>query len=241
MWENTVRFAEGSSPRRRAQGLRNGAAVAAGKGWGRWRALARWALAVTLLVCAPVLQAATLLVVGDSISAAYGVPAAKGWVALMETRAKRQVPGIRVVNASVSGDTSAGGLARLPALLRQHKPAIVIIELGGNDGLRGLRLKNTRQNLMQMVKLAQRADAKVLLLGIDLPPSQGAKYVRDFAAMYPAVAKATGAAYLPSFLAKVGVDPDMMQSDGIHPNSLGQPVLVDTVWPALAPMLSALK
>lgn len=196
---------------------------------------------MALLASANVASAATLLIVGDSISAAYGVPAAKGWVALLDARVQRKAPGTRVVNASVSGDTTAGGLSRLPALLRQHKPAIVIIELGGNDGLRGLRLKNTKQNLTQMVKLAQKSGAKVLLLGIDLPPSQGAKYVRDFSAMYPAVANATGAKLLPSFLAKVGVDPDMMQSDGIHPNSLGQPVMVDTVWPVLEPMLVALK
>jgi len=189
------------------------------------------------LLCASLAPAATLLVLGDSISAGYGVPPAKIWVKLLEQRLAAKGYSYQVVNAAVSGDTTAGGVSRLPAMLRQHRPEVVVIELGGNDGLRGLRLKNTRENLQAMVRMAQKSGAKVLLLGINLPPSQGVKYVNDFHAMYPSVSKATGAAFLPGFLEKVGTDPDMMQADGIHPNSLGQPVLVDTMWPALEPLL----
>lgn len=202
------------------------------------RVLVAGLVALAAWLVSSVALAGTVLVLGDSISAGYGVPAAKGWVKLLGERIGDAGYDYAVVNASVSGDTTAGALSRLPAALRQHRPDIVIVGIGGNDGLRGLRLKNTRENLVQIVKLSRKAGAQVLLLGMDLPPSQGAKYVRDFRDMYPAVARATGATFLPGFLVKVGTDPDMMQSDGIHPNTLGQPVLVDTVWPALLPMLS---
>lgn len=175
-------------------------------------------------------HAGTVLVVGDSISAAYGMPPDKGWVKLFEQRTQERGVPHAVVNASVSGDTTAGGLSRLPTLLRQHKPVLVIIGLGGNDGLRGLPLKTTQANLASMTKLARKAGAKVVLLGMDIPPNYGPKYTRDFRAIYPAVAKANGASLVPGFVATVGTDPEMMQGDGIHPNQWAQPALRDAVW-----------
>lgn len=182
-------------------------------------------------------QAGTVLVVGDSISAGYGVPAHKVWVNNLAEHVRKT--GHAVVNASVSGDTTAGGVSRLPSLLRQHRPMIVVLELGGNDGLRGLPMKATRANLSKMVQLSRNAGARVLLVGMDVPPNLGPAYAREFRELYPAVARAGGATLLPSFLADVAVDPDMMQADGIHPNSLAQPILADKVWKALAPMLKA--
>lgn len=184
-------------------------------------------------------QAGTVLVVGDSISAGYGMPTSKVWVKLLEARLVQKGYSQPVVNASVSGDTSAGGLSRLPSLLRQHRPAIVVLELGGNDGLRGMPVKVTRQNLTQMVRMAKHSGAQVLLLGIDVPPNYGPKYAKEFRDVYPGVARNTGAKLLPAFLAAVGADPDLMQADGIHPNSLAQPLLVDALWPVLEPMLKA--
>lgn len=204
----------------------------------------RAALAVLLLMSVIVgttttAQAGTVLVVGDSISAGYGMPTSKVWVKLLEARLVQKGYSHPVVNASVSGDTSAGGLSRLPSLLRQHRPAIVVLELGGNDGLRGMPVKVTRQNLTQMVRMAKRSGAQVLLLGIDVPPNYGPKYAKEFRDVYPGVARNTGAKLLPAFLAAVGTDPDLMQADGIHPNSLAQPLLVDALWPVLEPMLKA--
>lgn len=206
----------------------------------------RAALAVLLLMSVIVgttttAQAGTVLVVGDSISAGYGMPTSKVWVKLLEARLVQKGYAHPVVNASVSGDTSAGGLSRLPSLLRQHRPAIVVLELGGNDGLRGMPVKVTRQNLTQMVRMAKRSGAQVLLLGIDVPPNYGPKYAKEFRDVYPGVARNTGAKLLPAFLAAVGTDPDLMQADGIHPNSLAQPLLVDALWPVLEPMLKAAR
>lgn len=206
----------------------------------------RAALAVLLLLSVFVgtttaAQAGTVLVVGDSISAGYGMPTSKVWVKLLEARLVQKGYAHPVVNASVSGDTSAGGLSRLPSLLRQHRPAIVVLELGGNDGLRGMPVKVTRQNLTQMVRMAKRSGAQVLLLGIDVPPNYGPKYAKEFRDVYPGVARNTGAKLLPAFLAAVGTDPDLMQADGIHPNSLAQPLLVDALWPVLEPMLKAAR
>lgn len=199
-----------------------------------------FAVAFATGIAATDASAGTVLVVGDSISAAYGMPPDKGWVKLLENRSDEQGMPQRVVNASVSGDTTSGGLSRLPSLLRQHKPALVIIGLGGNDGLRGLPLKTTRGNLTEMVKLARRAGAKVVLLGMDIPPNYGPKYTREFREIYPAIAKAQGVALVPSFVAKVGTDPQMMQSDGIHPNQWAQPVLLDAVWKVAGPLLEAI-
>lgn len=183
---------------------------------------------------------ATLLVVGDSLSAEYGLARGSGWVELLQQRLKRERSKLQVVNASVSGDTTAGGRSRLPALLAQHQPRIVIVELGGNDALRGLPPAMTEANLSAMVRDAKAAGAKVLLLGMQVPPNYGQKYAQDFAAVFARVAKAEGAALLPFFLAGVADGPQadkLFQIDRIHPNAQAQPQLLDNVWPALKPLL----
>ena len=180
-----------------------------------------------------------LLVVGDSISAGYGLDNGRGWVALLAARMAHDFPAWRVDNASVSGDTTAGGLARLPALLRQQRPAVVIVELGGNDALRGLPLARTRDNLTRMIELAQRAGARTLLVGMQIPPNYGPVYTQRFAALFPDVARATGAALVPFLLAGIAERRDAFQADGIHPNAASQPALLANVWPRLAPLLRA--
>jgi acyl-CoA thioesterase-1 len=178
-----------------------------------------------------------ILVVGDSISAGYGLAAGSGWVDLLALRLKERGYPQRVINASISGDTTAGGRARLPALLGGHRPGIVVIELGGNDGLRGGNLKATRENLDAMVTAAQRAGAKVLLVGMQLPPNYGASYTRDFESLFATVAAAHKVALLPHFFAGFGERNEMVQPDRIHPAAAAQPLLLDNVWPLLQPML----
>jgi acyl-CoA thioesterase-1 len=183
---------------------------------------------------------APLLVVGDSLSAEYGLERGSGWVALLQQRLARDKIAIEVVNASISGDTTSGGRSRLPALLAQHKPGIVIVELGGNDALRGLPLKMTQANLLAMVQGAKAAGARVLVLGMQLPPNYGQNYAQDFANLFAGVAKAEGAALVPFFLAGVADGPDadkMFQADRIHPNAQAQPRMLDNVWPRLKPLL----
>ncbi len=178
--------------------------------------------------------------VGDSLSAEYGLPRGSGWVGLLQQRLAREKVAVEVVNASISGDTTSGGRSRLPALLAQHKPGIVIIELGGNDALRGLPLNMTRANLTAMVQEAKEAGASVLLLGMQLPPNYGQRYAQDFANLFASVAKAEGAALVPFFLAGVADGPEadkMFQPDRIHPNAQAQPRMLDNVWPALRPLL----
>ncbi|MBW4049572.1 MAG: arylesterase [Proteobacteria bacterium] len=179
------------------------------------------------------------LVVGDSLSAGYGLETGHGWVSLMAARMAREFPRWTVVNASVSGDTTAGGLARLPALLARDKPRVVIIELGGNDALRGLSLSNTRANLAAMAKQSRAAGSRVLLLGMQIPPNYGPAYTERFAAIYPAVARAEHAALVPFFLAGVANHPDWFQPDNIHPTARAQPVMLDNVWRQLLPLLRA--
>ena len=182
-----------------------------------------------------------LLVLGDSISAEYGLPRGSGWVALLQKQLDQSHPGAVVVNASISGETTSGGRSRLPVLLRQHRPTHVIIELGGNDALRGLSLAMTGDNLLFMARAAKEAGAKVLLLGMQMPPNYGAELTRQFAALYPSVAKATGAALVPFLLRGVGDDPDptrWFQSDRIHPNEAAQPRLLANVWPELKKQLT---
>ncbi len=181
-----------------------------------------------------------LLVVGDSLSAEYGIARGSGWVALLEQRVRRDKLGYEVINASVSGDTTAGGRSRLPALLAQHKPAVVVIELGGNDALRGLPLASTEQNLQTMVRDAKAAGARVLLLGMLVPPNYGRKYVEDFNQLFARVAQAEKVGLLPFFLAGVADGPDpeaMFQADRIHPKAEAHPKLLDNVWPQLRPLL----
>ncbi len=183
---------------------------------------------------------ARLLVVGDSLSAEYGIARGSGWVALLEKRLGREGIAASVVNASISGDTTSGGRSRLPGLLKQHRPTHVLIELGGNDALRGLPLGMTRDNLAAMVRLSREAGAKVLLLGMQVPPNYGRKYGEDFAALFATVARQGGAALVPFFLEGVANAANaeaMFQPDRIHPVAQAHPVMLDNVWPVLAPLL----
>ncbi len=182
----------------------------------------------------------TLLVVGDSISAEYGLPRGSGWVALMEQRIAREKLPVDVINASISGDTTSGGRTRLPALLSRHRPAVVLIELGGNDALRGLPLAMTEANLLEMTRAAKATGARVLIAGMQVPPNYGRKYADDFAALFATVARAEGTALLPFMLKGVADVPQaesLFQPDRIHPNAKAQPVLLDNVWPVLRPLL----
>jgi len=178
----------------------------------------------------------TILVFGDSISAGYGIPVEKGWVALLQAKLEDEGYGYRVVNASVSGETTAGGLSRLPRALALHHPRIVILELGGNDGLRALPVAAMRANLGKMVRLARAARASVVLLGMRMPPNYGPEYTAEFRRAYLDVAKAR-VAFLPFFLDGVALTPALIQADGIHPNVLGQPRLLANVWTVLRPLL----
>jgi acyl-CoA thioesterase-1 len=192
---------------------------------------------VALLLWAQGAVAGTLLVLGDSISAAFGLDTRQGWVSLLEQRLAAEGFAYQVVNASVSGDTSAGGLARLPTLLAEHRPQLVIVELGGNDGLRGQAPAQLQQNLAAMVQQSQKIGAKVLILGMQLPPNYGVRYTTAFAAVFPQVANQTGAALVPFLLEGVGGVPALMQDDGIHPGAAAQAQLLDNVWLSLKPLL----
>jgi acyl-CoA thioesterase I len=178
-------------------------------------------------------SAPTVLVVGDSLSAEYGLARGTGWVALLEQQLARAKPAARVVNASISGDTTSGGRSRLPALLARHQPSHVVIELGGNDALRGLPLAMTRDNLVAMVRAARAAGAKVMLVGMQLPPNYGARYGQDFAALFGTVAQAEGAALVPFLLAGVADAPNadqLFQPDRIHPAAAAHPRMLANVW-----------
>lgn len=193
--------------------------------------------ALGLLLWGQTALAGTLLVVGDSISAAFGLDSSQGWVHLLEKRLAEQGYPHRVVNASLSGDTSAGGVARLPALLVEHRPSLVIVELGGNDGLRGQPPAQLQQNLAAMVEQSQKAGAKVLILGMQLPPNYGVRYTTAFARVFSQVAQERQVPLVPFFLQGVGGVPGMMQYDGIHPAAQAQPILLDNLWPSLKPLL----
>jgi acyl-CoA thioesterase-1 len=179
----------------------------------------------------------TILVFGDSLSAAHGIRPEQGWVALLTQRLQAQAYGYQVINASVSGETSSGGLERLPRTLQLQQPELVILELGANDGLRGLPVSATRENLAQMVRLSQAAGARVLLVGIRIPPNYGARYTEEFARMYPTLADQYHLPLVPFLLDRVALDPARMQPDGLHPNASGEPPILDTVWPYLKPLL----
>jgi acyl-CoA thioesterase I len=182
----------------------------------------------------------TVLVVGDSLSAEYGLARGTGWVALLGQRIAEHKLDVGVVNASVSGDTTSGGRSRLPDLLARHHPTHVIVELGGNDALRGLPLELTRGNLIAMASTAKSAGAKVLLVGMQVPPNYGRKYAEDFAALYASVARAEGAALVPFLLKGVADAPQseaLFQADRIHPNAAAQSTMLDNVWAVLQPLL----
>jgi acyl-CoA thioesterase-1 len=196
------------------------------------------------IVLTPLAQAQTaqpvVLIVGDSLSAEYGLQRGSGWVALLEKKLGAEKIAAKVVNASISGDTTSGGRSRLPALLAQHKPAVVVIELGGNDALRGLPLDMTERNLAEMVRASKAAGAEVLLLGMQVPPNYGRAYSDDFAALFASVAKDQGAALVPFLLksvADVANAAELFQPDRIHPRESAQPLMLANVWPALKPLL----
>jgi len=178
-----------------------------------------------------------ILVLGDSLSAGYGLPPKSGWVWLLERRlGERRYP-FRVVNAGVSGDTTAGGVSRLPALLKRHSPAVLILELGANDGLRGIPFAEIDANLTRLVRLAKASGAGVLVVGNRLPPNYGTAYTERFQAVFQEVAEREQVALVPRLLAGVAQDWGLMQEDGMHPNARAQPLMLDNVWPGLEPLI----
>jgi acyl-CoA thioesterase-1 len=204
------------------------------------RVIGAGALGIGLLFIAlqnAVASPRTILVFGDSLSAAYGIRPEQGWVALLTQRLQSQGYGYQIVNASVSGETSGGGLERLPRALQLHQPRIVILELGANDALRGLPVSAARDNLARMVQLSQAAGARVLLVGMRIPPNYGQRYTEEFARMFPELASQYHLPLVPFLLQGVALDPARMQPDGMHPNATGEPPVLDTLWPYLKPML----
>ena len=197
-----------------------------------------WLSAGLALYCLSQSAAAgTLLVVGDSISAGFGLDSRQGWVTLLQQRLREEGFDDKVVNASISGDTSAGGQARLAALLAQHKPELVVLELGGNDGLRGQPPQQLQQNLASMIDRSRAAGAKVLLLGMRLPPNYGVRYTTAFAQVYQTLATEKQVPLVPFFLEGVGGVPELMQADGIHPAQKAQKQLLEKAWPSIKPLL----
>lgn len=195
-------------------------------------------LGIGLLLLSSLAWSGSVLVMGDSLSAAYGIPAKQGWVTLLEQRLAQSHPGYEVVNASISGETTHGGITRLPAILDQYQPQLVILELGANDGLRGAPLNVIERNLNQMVSQSKAIGASVLLLEMRIPPNYGPRYSEGFAAIFTRVAEQQGVPLVPFFLAPVVLQPELMQTDGLHPTAKAQPALLDQVWPALQGLLS---
>jgi len=186
----------------------------------------------------PVCAAAntTLLVFGDSLSAAYGIPVQQGWVNLLAQKLEKR--GIRVINASISGETTSGGITRIATTLAQHKPNIVVLQLGANDGLRGLPVKQMEQNLAAIIRAIQQAGAKVLLLGMKIPPNYGPQYTRDFSNTYTDLARQFKIGLVPFFLDGVAGNPALIQLDGLHPTAQAQPRLLDNVWGGLKKLMA---
>lgn len=175
---------------------------------------------------------------GDSLSAGYGLTPGQGWVSLLQQRLEQRGDAWRVVNASISGDTTAGGRSRLPAALERHQPDVLLLELGANDGLRGLSLTAMKSNLNAMIEQARAAGAHVLLIGMQMPPNYGPRYIQGFSAIYAELAAQHDVPLVPFLLERVALDAGLMLSDNLHPNAQAQPLLLDTVWSQLEPMLS---
>jgi acyl-CoA thioesterase-1 len=196
-------------------------------------------LALTV-ICLPAARGAgqTIVVVGDSLSSGYGIAAEQSWVAMLEDRLQAEGYGYRVVNASIAGDTSAGGLARLPRLLAAHEAHLVVIELGGNDGLRGQPVAMVRDNLAKMIELSKESGAEVVLAGIQIPPNYGQTYTQALAAIYPELAARFEVPLIEFILEDVALNRELMQPDGIHPNAAGQKVVFANVWRVLSPLLA---
>lgn len=179
----------------------------------------------------------TIVIFGDSLSSAYGISLDEGWVSLLQQRLAKQKRNDQVVNASITGETTSGGLSRFSDMLKTHKPSIVMIELGGNDGLRGLSSDETYENLNAMIQQAQKNKVKVLLLGMKIPPNYGFKYSQQFSENYQILAKKHKIQYVPFFLDGVAGNTNLIQADGIHPTAKAQPQLLENVWPILTKML----
>ena len=179
----------------------------------------------------------TIVILGDSLSAAYGMEVQESWPSLLQQRLEKHGYAYRVFNSSIAGDTTQGGLARLPRLLEGQNPAVVLIELGGNDGLRGLPIDVTRANLQQMIRLSRAAAARVIISEIRIPPNYGPAYTERFTRLFSELAEQEGVVLLPFLLEDVALDPDLMLDDGIHPNAAAQAVILDEVWPVLEPLL----
>ncbi|MGI9320846.1 MAG: arylesterase [Thiogranum sp.] len=186
-------------------------------------------------------SANTILIVGDSLSAAYGMPVEQGWVRLLQQRLATDYDAYTIVNASISGDTTANARNRLPQALTRHQPAIVVLELGGNDGLRGLSTAEMKGNLAAMIQTVRQHEAEVLLIGVQLPPNYGPRFTQQFHAVYHELAQEYGLALVPSLVDGVGTRTDLMQADGIHPNSKAQPLIVTRVWQQLRPLIDAVQ
>jgi acyl-CoA thioesterase-1 len=198
-----------------------------------------FAATLIALVCATSVQSAgsTIVVLGDSLSSGYGMRIEQSWVSKLEDRLRTEGYGYEVVNASISGDTTSGGLARLPRILELHQPAIVIIELGGNDGLRGQPVSNLRANLAAMIELAEARGALLVLTGIQIPPNYGLAYTNSFAEVYTQLAAEFGLPLVEFLMDNVALHTDLMQSDGIHPNARGNDVMLENIWAVLAGLL----
>ena len=194
-------------------------------------------LLLLLLILPTAAPARIILIVGDSLSAAYGIPVEHGWVSLLQRRLDTGGYPYRIVNASISGDTTANARSRLPRALASHEPAVVLLELGGNDGLRGLSLTAMKSNLDAMIASAQQAGSQVLLIGMQLPPNYGPRYTERFQSIYHELAGERNLALLPSLVDGIGTKQNLMQEDGIHPNAVAQPLIVDRVWKELVPLL----
>lgn len=180
----------------------------------------------------------TVLVLGDSLSAEYGIPRGAGWVTLLEKRIKSEKIDAHIINASISGETTSGGKARLPSLLEQHRPSVVVLELGGNDGLRGLPLAAAESNLRSMITQAQNTRAKVLLVGMQIPPNYGREYAERFSAIYKRLSQDTKIPLVPFLLEGVATQPQLFQADRIHPVAEAQPIMLNNIWPQLKSLLA---
>ncbi len=199
--------------------------------------MTRFLFAVIVSLMSMTASAKSIVVLGDSISAGYGIEVSQGWVALLQQKLHEQGADYDIHNESISGDTTAGGLARISPALGLHKPDIVVVELGANDGLRGLAPSLIKSNLDEIIRRARQADAKVLLLGMKIPPNYGKRYIDLFYNIYPQLATELGIPYVPFIMEDVALAKDMMQADGLHPNAKGQPVIAEKVWTQLSPLL----
>lgn len=202
-------------------------------GWSGWGLL----VGAALWLCNSTAFAGTILVYGDSLSAAYGISQKQGWVTLLGERIRQEQLNYNVVNASISGETSAGGANRIERALAQHKPAIVVLELGANDGLRGLPIAQMKTNLASIIDAAHKASARVLLLGMRMPPNYGARYTEQFGSAFSELARSHKTGLVPFLLAPIAHSRDYFQQDGVHPTAAAQPLLLDAVWQELRPLL----